>query len=101
MAVARILSLCTVLALAGVASPVRAGDVGPGIDCYWCTRDSIYERTKMIAILEANPDVDEGVKGPQITAARAEIHALRATLGPPQWDWATPCCYTRRPIHIR
>jgi hypothetical protein len=108
MAVARILplcivlALCTLLALAGVASPTRAGDIGqPGSDCYWCTRDAIYERTKLIAVLEANPDVDEGIKGPQITTARAEIHALRATLGPPQWEWATPCCYTRRPIHIR
>jgi hypothetical protein len=102
MAVARILSVCIVLGLAGVALPALAEDAGqPGDGCYWCTRDAIYERTKLIALLEANPDVDEAVKGPQITMARAEIHALRATLGAPQWQWPTPCCYTRKPIHIR
>jgi hypothetical protein len=102
MAMARILFLCTLLALAAIAFPVRAGSIGqPGTDCSWCTRDAIYERTTLIALLEANPDVDEAVKGPQITAARAQIHALRATLGPPQWEWPTPCCYTRQPIHIR
>jgi len=102
MTVARILSVCIVLGLAGAILPARAGETGqPGDGCYWCTRDAIYERTKLIALLEANPNMDEAVKGPQITAARAEIHALRATLGPPQWDWSTPCCYTRKPIHIR
>jgi hypothetical protein len=102
MAMARIFSVCIVLGLASAALPARAGDAGqPGDGCYWCTRDAIYERTKQIALLEANPDVDEAVKGPQITTARAEIHALRAVLGPPQWEWPTPCCYTRKPIHIR
>jgi hypothetical protein len=98
----RLLSLCIVLAFAGIALPARAGDTGQSGDgCYWCARDAIYERTKLISLLEANPDVDEAVKGPQITTARVEIHALRATLGPPQWQWPTPCCYTRKPIHIR
>ncbi len=98
----RLLSLCIVFVAAGIALPARAGETGqPGDGCYWCTRDAIYERTKLIALLEANPDVDESVKGPQITTARAEIHVLRATLGPPRSEWPTPCCYTRKPIRIR
>jgi hypothetical protein len=102
MATRRLLSLCALLAISVITSPVRAGDVWQASDnCYWCTRDAIYQRNELIALLEANPDVDEAVKGPQITAARAEIHALRRTLGPPQWDWSTPCCYTRKAINIR
>lgn len=98
----RLLSLCALLAVSAITSPVRAGDAWQAYgNCYWCTRDAIYQRTKLIAWLEANPDVDEAIKGPQISAARAEIRALRRTLGPPQWDWPTPCCYTRKAIHLR
>lgn len=102
MASRRRLALCALLAIGAITSPVQAGHAWQGPDnCYWCVRDAIYERTKLIALLEANPNVDEAVKGPQITIARAEIHALRRLLGPPQWDWPTPCCYTRKRIHIR
>jgi hypothetical protein len=102
MTLRRLLSLCCVLVFAGIVAPARAGEFWPSnTDCYWCVRDAIYDRVKLIAHLEANPDVDDAVKGPQITAARAEIHALCATLGPPQWEWPTPCCYARRPLHIR
>ena len=79
---------------------------------YWCTRDAIYAQFKLIARLETDPDVDEGVKGPLITAARAEIHRLRATISePPPRAWATiasplperpaPCCYARKPLYLR
>jgi hypothetical protein len=102
MVMGRLLSLCALLAIRAVASPVRAGDALQAPDnCYWCTRDAIYQRSELIALLEADPNVDEAIKGPQITAARAEIHALRRTLGPAQWDWATPCCYMRKAINIR
>jgi hypothetical protein len=102
MATPRLLALGALLALTGITSPAKADDSGScGDTAYWCSRDAIYHRTKLIALLEANPDVDEAIKGPQVTAARAEIHALRATLGPPQWNWPTPCCYSRKPIHIR
>jgi hypothetical protein len=100
----RFLVLCSVLVLAVVASPApaRAGDFWqPSEQCYGCVRDAIYDRFSLIARMEANPDVDEGVKGPAITAARAEIHRLRATIGPPPREWATPCCYARKPIHVR
>jgi hypothetical protein len=98
----RLALLCGVLALAVVGPPARAGDFGP-LDgqCYWCVRDAIYDRVNLIAHLEANPDVDEGVKGPAITTARGEIHDLRATIGPPPREWPTPCCYARKPLHIR
>ena len=102
MAMGRLLPLWAFLAFTAIASPGRAADAGqPGDDCYWCTQDAIYQRVKLISGLEANPDIDEGVKGPQITAARAEIHSLRATLDSPQRQWLTPCCYARKPLYIR
>jgi hypothetical protein len=98
----RLALLCGVLALAVVTSPVRAGDSWQLAEqCYWCVRDAIYDRINLIARFEANPDIDEGVKGPAITTARAEIHRLRATIGPPPREWPTPCCYARKPLHIR
>jgi hypothetical protein len=102
MAMGRLLALCGVLVCVGNASPVRAGGFGPPDEpCYWCVRDAIYQRVNLIAHLEANPDVDEGVKGPAITTAHAEIHGLRSTIGPPPREWPTPCCYARKPLHIR
>jgi hypothetical protein len=102
MATARLLALSALLAFTGLVPPASAGDFRSCSDNdYWCTRDAIYHRTKLIALLEADPEVDEAVKGPQITAARAEIHVLQAKLGAPQWNWPTPCCYSRKPIHIR
>ena len=109
----RLVSLCVVLSFAFAAAPARAGDSwGCSDSAYWCTRDAIYAQFKLIARLEANPDIDEGVKGPLITAARAEIHRLRATISePPPRAWATiasplperpmPCCYTRKSLHLR
>jgi len=107
----RLVSLGGILAVVLAASPVRAGEPWPCYDtAYWCTRDAIYEQFKLIARLEADPDIDEGVKGPLIAAARAEIHRLRATITePPPRDWATiasprrptPCCYTRKRLSIR
>ena len=105
--------LGVVLAFAFAAAPARAGDSwGCSDTAYWCARDAIYAQFKLIARLEADPDVDEAVKGPLITAARAEIHRLRATITePPPHAWATigtplregpwTCCYTRKPLHLR
>jgi hypothetical protein len=109
----RLVALCGVLVFGFVAMPARAGDFWACNDtAYWCTRDAIYERFKLIARLEANPDIDEAVKGPLITAARAEIHRLRASISePPPHAWATiasplpawpvPCCYARKPLYLR
>jgi hypothetical protein len=109
----RLVSLGVVLVFALAAAPARAGDSwGCNDTAYWCTRDAIYAQFKLIARLEANPDVDEAVKGPLISAARAEIHRLRATISePPPHAWATigtplperpvPCCYARKPLYFR
>jgi hypothetical protein len=91
----------------GVASPVAAQDIRPNYfgpspaPCYFCIRDAIYEDVKLINHLEANPDIDEGAKGPEIVAARADIHRLRQILGPLVQTGTEPCCYSRLPLYIR
>ncbi|MGC2122256.1 MAG: hypothetical protein WA652_05335 [Xanthobacteraceae bacterium] len=98
----RLLALGGLLGFVCVACPVAAGELGsPDAPCYWCIRDAIYADVTLINRLEANPDVDESVKGPEIIAARAEIHRLRRILGPLDQGGTEPCCYSRRPIYIR
>ena len=98
----RMLGLGGVLALLCMASPVVAGDFAPAdATCYWCIRDAIFSNVALINHLEANPDIDEGMKGPQIVAARADIQRLRRLLGPVQDVRIEPCCYARPPLHIR
>ena len=92
---------CALLLLACGVSPAAAGH-GWHRHGYWrATRDAIYELENRIAFLEADPEIDDGYKAPIITVARAEVRWLHATLPPAHWRWATPCCYGRRPIHIR
>jgi hypothetical protein len=69
--------------------------------CYWCIRDAIYADTKLIAHLEANPDVDEADKAPWILAARADVHHLRRLLGPVETVSIAPCCYWRKRMYVR
>jgi len=97
-----LLGIGGVFALACIASPVMAGDIPP-VDptCYWCIRDAIYADVALIDHLEANPDIDEALKGPQIVAARADIHRLRALLGPLNIEGPEPCCYSRKTLFIR
>jgi hypothetical protein len=84
------------------ALPAAAGDFGQVEDlCYRCIRDAIYADVSLINHLEANPDLDDGVKGPQIIAARADIHRLRALLGPVLPMGIEPCCYSRPRLYIR
>jgi hypothetical protein len=98
----RILSLCGFFVLLCVTSPALAGDFGQIEEsCYGCMRDVIYGDVKLINHLEANPDVDDAVKGPQIVAARADIHRLRALLGPVVPTETEPCCYSRKRLYIR
>ena len=99
MSMRRSLLLCSVLLFAGLGSPVLAWE---DENADWsATRSAIYELEKQIAFLEADPQTDDGYKAPIIARARAEIRRLQATLGPPQWRWTTPCCYSRPPIYIR
>ena len=96
---------CTYLAfvLALSVSPARAGEAWYfGHDPEWqSTHQAIYDLGNRIAYLQADPEIDDGYKGPIINAAQAEILRLRATLPPAHWRWSVPCCYSRRPIHIR
>jgi hypothetical protein len=101
----RLAVLCSLLALICAVAPASAGFFGffsdPDPQCYWCIRDAIYHDYKLIAHLEANPDIDDAVKGPQIVAARADIQRLRRLLGPVQDVRIEPCCYARPPLRIR
>jgi hypothetical protein len=109
----RLFFACAALLLASGVSPATAGEPwldGPWHHGYWhhghgphwrAIHGAIYESDNRIAFLEADPEIDDGYKGPIITGARADIVRLRATLHPAHWRWASPCCYSRRPIHIR
>jgi hypothetical protein len=104
----RMLLLFGFLVCAGMASPALAQDAGQQAfgqvevpPCYWCIRDALYADVKLINHLEANPDIDEGVKGPEIIAARADIHRLRVLLGPLVQSGTEPCCYSRERLYIR
>jgi hypothetical protein len=82
-----------------VYAPPAAYPVEP--PCYWCIRDAIYVDTKLIAHLEANPDVDEADKAPWILGARADVHYLRRILGPVETITVAPCCYWRKRLYVR
>jgi hypothetical protein len=102
----RMLILGSLFVVLCAAMPARAGGFfgffsAPDPQCYWCIRDAIYADIKLIDHLEANPDVDDAVKGPQIVAARADIHRLRLLLGPLLQEGPEPCCYSRRALYIR
>jgi hypothetical protein len=108
-----VLSL-TAMSLTALATPAQAADLWRGVHarpivyapppeplCYWCIRDAIYTDTKLIAHLEANPDVDEPDKAPWILGARADVHHLRQILGPVETVNVAPCCYWRKRLCVR
>ncbi len=88
------------LLFAGIGSPAMAGQAGYAAGHWRATHRAIYEAENLIAFLEADPETDDGYKAPIINRARAAIWRLEAKLGPPQWRWRTPCCYSRKPIDI-
>ena len=81
------------------APPVVYGPAEPF--CFWCIRDAIYADTKLIARLEANPDVDEADKAPWILGAHADVRRLRRILGPVETVSVAPCCYWRKRMYVR
>ena len=91
------------LIVASSAAPAAAGQLRhEGHAAHWrATHQAIYEQGNDIALLEADPEADDGYKAPVITRARTDIRWLRATLPAAQWRWTSPCCYSRRPIYIR
>ncbi len=97
----RMLALAALSIFLGFAPPASAGSEPLGEPCYWCIRDAIYADVSLIDHLEANPDIDESVKGPQIVAARADIHRLRVLLGPLVRQPPEPCCYSRPRLYVR
>ncbi len=112
-----VISLAVLLLTAAIATPARAAELrvharhahdAPAVYaepvaplCYWCIRDAIYADTKLIAHLEANPDVDDAEKAPWILGARADVHRLRRILGPVETVYAAPCCYWRKRMYVR
>ncbi|MDR3421696.1 MAG: hypothetical protein P4L80_10710 [Xanthobacteraceae bacterium] len=93
------------LFLAFGVSPAMAAEPswdGGGYGEEWgATHAAIYELENRIAFLQADPEIDDGYKAPNVTAARTEILRLRASLPPADWRWASPCCYSRSSIRIR
>ncbi len=74
MTMSRIFFPSIALLLALVASPAMAGHhhrhIAPDVN--WReTRRAIYEQENLIALLEANPQTDDGYKAPLISKARA------------------------------
>jgi len=110
-------SLAAFLLAAAIAIPAQAADLWRGAHarhvvyapvyappeplCFWCIRDAIYADTKLIAHLQANPDVDEMDKAPWIIGARADVHRLRRILGPVETVSVAPCCYWRKRLYVR
>ena len=111
MTMRRTVFACTVVAftaglLACIGTPATAGQYwhnGHGSHGgHWrATHRAIYKLENLIALLEADPKMDDGYKGTIITGARADIMRLRATLDRPRWRWPTSCCYSRKLIYIR
>jgi hypothetical protein len=110
MWVFRASAICLVVSLTVIGRPPQAADLwvggyAPPVEvealCSSCIRDAIYADTKLIAHLEANPDVDEAFKGPIVLAARADVHRLRKILGPGERISAAPCCYFRKRLYVR
>jgi hypothetical protein len=96
-----IVLLCGVLGLSAIGSPAMAGCDVLSEHCWAHAHRAIYHKENHIAFLEANPDVDDGYKGPIITHLRRKIFRIRAAIGERWPHWPTPCCYSRRPIYIR
>ena len=105
MASRRVVLLSSAFLVAGGVLPAAAGDdlhlhLSHGRPWY-AAHLAIYELESRIAFLEADPERIDDYQRPIITGARAEIRGLNATLQPPRWRWAVPCCYSRRLIHLR
>jgi hypothetical protein len=104
MTMQRIVLLCGLLGVAFTASPALAGCDnwgGWGDRCWEHAHHIIYHMENRIAFLEANPDADDGYKGPIIDHLHRKILRIRAAIGERWPHWPTPCCYSRRPIYIR
>lgn len=101
MRMQRIAFLCGLLGLGLMVTPAFAGCDGPADHCWAHAHRVIYRMHERIAFLEANPDADDGYKGPIIDRLHRKTLRIRAAVGPRWPHWPTPCCYSRKPIFIR
>lgn len=102
MAIRFAILACAAVWLTVSALPAEAGERRHRGHGYWeATHEALYELEHDIALLEADPAVDDGYKAPVITHEGAEVRRLHAGLPPARWRWTSPCCYSRRPIYIR
>jgi hypothetical protein len=101
----RVVLLSSALLVAPGALPATAGEYWQQYrhhDRQWHTAHrSMYELANRIALLEANPEIDDAYKGPRISGARADIRGLNAKLDPARCQWAVPCYYGRKPVRLR
>lgn len=96
-----IVFLCAIFAMATAVSPALAGCGAPAEHCWFRAHRVIYHMENHIAFLEADPNVDDGDKGPVIDHLRRKILRIRAAIGERWPHWPTPCCYSRRRIYLR
>jgi len=103
MTMRRAVVVVAVLFAAPFGSPAAAEEAAhwSQVGRWRATHEAIYGLENRIALLEADPQVDDGYRAPIISHARAEIRRLRASLPAAHWRWTVACCYSRKPIHIR
>ncbi len=98
----RVLYLCGIAWLICAASPAMAGGCDLHSEhCWLRAHRVITHKQNHIAFLEANPDVDDGIKGRIITHLHRKVLHIRAYIGPRWPHWPTPCCYSRPPLYVR
>jgi hypothetical protein len=102
MAIRLAILACAVVWLAGSGPPAAAGERWHRGRGHWeATHEALYKLEHDVALLEADPAVDDGYKAPVIAHKGTEVRRLHAALPPARWRWTSPCCYSRRPIYIR
>ena len=101
MRMRRVVYLCGMAWLGAMASPAMAGCGADAAPCWGDAHRAIYHMQNHIAFMEADPDADDGYKGPVIDRLHRKVLHIRAVIGPRWPHWPTPCCYSRRPIYIR
>ena len=101
MRIGRVLCLCGIAWIVLMVSPAMAGCDLASEHCWARAHRVIYHMQNRIAFLEADPNADDGYKGPVIDRLHRKVLRIRAYIGPRWPHWPTPCCYSRRPIYIR
>ena len=78
MAIRLAILACAVVSLTGSALPAEAGEHWHRDHGHWeATHEALYELEHDIALLEADPAVDDGYKAPVIAHEGAEVRRLQ------------------------